>query len=96
MARGVNKVILIGNLGDEPTIRTTSTGKSVATISMVTNESRRNAETGEYTEFAEWHHVVLWGKLADVAKQYLHKGSQVYIEGKLRTRSYMDKQNQKR
>ena len=84
MARGINKVILIGNLGDEPTIRTTS------------NEMRRNAETGEYIETAEWHHVVLWGKLADVAKQYLHKGSQIYIEGKLRTRSYTDKQNQKR
>ncbi|MDY6322372.1 MAG: single-stranded DNA-binding protein [Succinivibrio sp.] len=96
MARGVNKVILIGNLGDEPTLRTTTTGKNVATISMVTNESRRNAETGEYTEFAEWHHVVMWGKLADIAKQYLHKGSQIYVEGKLRTRSYMDKQNQKR
>lgn len=96
MARGVNKVILIGNLGDEPTVRTTSTGKSVATISMVTNEMRRNADTGEYIETAEWHHVVLWGKLADVAKQYLHKGSQIYIEGKLRTRSYTDKQNQKR
>ncbi len=54
MARGVNKVILIGNLGDEPTVRTTNTGRSVASISMVTNESRRNAETGEYTEFAEW------------------------------------------
>lgn len=96
MARGVNKVILIGNLGDEPTVRTTSTGKSVATISMVTNEMRRNADTGEYIETAEWHHVVLWGKLADVAKQYLNKGSQIYIEGKLRTRSYTDKQNQKR
>lgn len=96
MARGVNKVILIGNLGDEPTVRTTNTGRSVASISMVTNESRRNAETGEYTEFAEWHRVTMWGKLADIAKQYLHKGSQIYIEGKLRTRSYQDKDNQKR
>ena len=96
MARGVNKVILIGNLGDEPTVRTTNTGRSVASISMVTKESRRNAETGEYTEFAEWHRVTMWGKLADIAKQYLHKGSQIYIEGKLRTRSYQDKDNQKR
>ena len=96
MARGVNKVILIGNLGDEPTVRTTNTGRSVASISMVTNESRRNAETGEYTEFAEWHRVTMWGKLADIAKQYLHKGSQIYVEGKLRTRSYQDKDNQKR
>lgn len=95
MARGVNKVILIGNLGDEPTIRTTNTGRNVASISMVTNESRRNAETGEYTEFAEWHRVTMWGKLADIAKQYLHKGSQIYVEGKLRTRSY-DKDGIKR
>lgn len=95
MARGINKVILIGNLGDEPTVRKTHNGNSVANISMVTNEMRRN-ENGEYAEFAEWHRVVLWGRLADVAAQYLHKGSQVYIEGKLRTRSYMDKQNQKR
>lgn len=96
MARGINKVILIGNLGDEPTCRTTHSGVSVTNISMVTNEVRRNLETGENTEFAEWHRVVMWGRLADIAKQYLHKGSQVYIEGKLRTRSYVDKQGQKR
>lgn len=95
MARGINKVILIGNLGDEPTCRKTHNGNSVANISMVTNEARRS-ETGEFVEFAEWHRVVLWGKLADVAQQYLHKGSQVYIEGKLRTRSYQDKMGQKR
>ncbi len=94
MARGVNKVILIGNLGDEPTVRQTTSGRSVASISMVTNEVRRNSETGEYTEFAEWHRVTMWNKLAEIAGQYLHKGSQVYIEGKLRTRSY-DKDGQK-
>ncbi len=94
MARGVNKVILIGNLGDEPTVRQTTSGKSVASISMVTNEMRRNSETGEYTEFAEWHRVTMWNKLAEIAGQYLHKGSQIYIEGKLRTRSY-DKDGQK-
>ncbi len=96
MPRGINKVILIGNLGDEPLCRTTHNGTSVTNISMVTNEMRRSMETGEYTEFAEWHRVVMWGRLADIAKQYLHKGSQVYIEGKLRTRSYLDKQGQKR
>lgn len=96
MARGVNKVILIGNLGDEPLCRTTHSGCSVTNISMVTNEVRRNIDTGETTEYAEWHRVVMWGKLADIAKQYLHKGSQIYIEGKLRTRSFMDKQGQKR
>lgn len=95
MARGVNKVILIGTLGDEPIVRTTSSGRTVAQLSLVTNEMRRNGETGDYTEFAEWHRVVLWNKLADIAKQYLHKGSQVYVEGKLRTRSY-DKDGQKR
>ncbi len=96
MARGINKVILIGNLGNEPLCRTTHTGTSVTNISMVTNEVRRNMETGETTEYAEWHRVVMWGRLADIAKQYLHKGSQVYIEGKLRTRTYMDKQGQNR
>ncbi len=96
MARGVNKVILIGNLGDEPLCRTTHSGSSVTNISMVTNEVRRNIDTGEYTEYAEWHRVVMWGKLADIARQYLHKGSQIYVEGKLRTRSFMDKQGQKR
>lgn len=96
MARGVNKVILIGNLGDEPLCRTTHSGCSVTNISMVTNEVRRNIDTGETTEYAEWHRVVMWGKLADIAKQYLHKGSQIYVEGKLRTRSFMDKQGQKR
>ena len=96
MARGVNKVILIGNLGDEPLCRTTHSGCSVTNISMVTNEVRRNIDTGGTTEYAEWHRVVMWGKLADIAKQYLHKGSQIYVEGKLRTRSFMDKQGQKR
>lgn len=96
MARGVNKVILIGNLGDEPDLRTTGSGTSVVNISMVTNEVRRNIENGSTTEIAEWHRVVMWGKLADIAKQYLHKGSQIYVEGKLRTRSYTDKQNVKR
>ena len=96
MARGLNKVLLIGNLGDEPTIRTTSTGKNVVTISMVTNDIHRNLETGETVETAEWHRVVMWNKMAETAHKYLHKGSQIYVEGKLRTRSYMDSNNQKR
>ena len=96
MARGVNKVILIGNLGDEPLCRSTHSGCSVTNISMVTNEVRRNIDTGETTEFPEWHRVVMWGKLADIAKQYLHKGSQIYVEGKLRTRTFQDKQGIKR
>ena len=96
MARGVNKVILIGNLGDEPSFRTTNSGTAVVNISMVTNEMRRNIETGQQTELAEWHRAVMWGQLAEIAHQWLHKGSQIYIEGKLRTRSYTDKQNIKR
>ncbi len=96
MTRGVNKVILIGNLGDEPVFRTTGSGTSVANVSMVTNEVRRNAESGQMTEIAEWHRVVLWGRLAEIAKKWLHKGSLVYIEGKLRSRSFTDKQNVKR
>ena len=96
MARGVNKVILIGNLGDEPTFKQTSTGTAVANISMVTNEVRRSMDTQQTTEFAEWHRVVMWGKLAEIAHQWLHKGSQIYVEGKLRTRSYTDKQGVKR
>lgn len=96
MARGVNKVILIGNLGEEPAFRTTNSNTAVVNISMVTNEVRRNIETGQTTELAEWHRVVMWGKLAEIAHQWLHKGSQIYIEGKLRTRSYTDKQGTKR
>ena len=96
MTRGVNKVILIGNLGDEPVFRTTGSGTSVANVSMVTNEVRRNAESGQMTEIAEWHRVVLWGRLAEIAQKWLHKGSLVYIEEKLRTRSFTDKQNVKK
>lgn len=94
MARGLNKVLLIGTLGDEPTIRTTPSGKNVATLSIVTNEARRNVDTGEVIETSEWHHIVMWNKLAETANKYLHKGSLIYVEGKLRTRSY-DKNGQK-
>ncbi|MCR5536457.1 MAG: single-stranded DNA-binding protein [Succinivibrio sp.] len=87
---------MIGNLGDEPVIRKTSNGNSVANFSMVTNELRRNTQTGESTEFAEWHRIVLWNRLAEVAEQYMHKGSRIYLEGKIRNRSYVDKNNQKK
>lgn len=96
MPRGLNKVILIGNLGDEPVIRKTNTGSSVANFSMVTNEVRRNTQTGESTEYAEWHRIVLWNKLAETAEHYMHKGSRIYLEGKIRNRSYLDKNNQKK
>ena len=88
--RGVNKVILIGSLGDEPIMKTTNGGKNVAQLSVATNEQHKD-QNGQYAEVAEWHRVVLWDKLADIAKQYLHKGTQVYLEGRLRTRKYTDK-----
>ena len=94
--RGINKVILIGTLGDEPLCRQTASGLPVANLSLVTGETRRSPETGQNTEFAEWHRVVLWSRLAEIARDYLHKGGQIYVEGRLRTRSYQDKQNQKR
>ena len=96
MARGINKVILIGNMGEDPIIRQTNSGLMVANLSLVTNDMKRNPENGQTTEIAEWHRIVLFGKLAEIAQSYLHKGSQIYIEGRLKTRTYQDKQNQKR
>ncbi|MCR3931392.1 single-stranded DNA-binding protein, partial [Aeromonas caviae] len=84
--KGINKVILIGNLGQDPEIRYTSGGMAIATLSLATSESWRDKQTGEQKERTEWHRVVLVGKLAEVAGQYLKKGSQVYVEGKLQTR----------
>lgn len=96
MARGINKVFLIGNLGDDPTIRTTASGINVANISMVTNEQHKNTQTGQVEETAQWHRVVLWGKTAEIAKKYLKKGSQIFIEGKIQTNSFTDKNGVKR
>jgi len=84
---GVNKVILVGHLGQNPTVRHLEGGKAVATFSMATNESYKNKE-GEKVEHTEWHNIVIWGKLAEVAEQHFKKGMQLYIEGKLSTRSY--------
>lgn len=86
----LNKVILIGNLGKDPEIRTTTTGQSIATFSIATGEKFKN-RSGEWEERTEWHNVVLWGKLAETARDYLHKGKQVYIEGKLQTRKWEGK-----
>lgn len=96
MSRGINKVILIGNTADEPILRQTSTGLAVAHVTMVTNEVRRNPESGQTVETAEWHRIVLFGKLAEISNNYLRKGTQLYIEGRLKTHSYVDKQNIKR
>lgn len=87
---GINKVILVGRLGDDPTIRYMPSGGAVANITLATSESWRNKATGEQKEKVEWHRVVLFGKLAEVAGEYLKKGSQVYIEGKLNTRKWTD------
>jgi len=89
-SRGVNKVILVGNLGQDPEIRYMPNGGAVANITLATSESWRDKATGEQKEKTEWHRVVLFGKLAEVAGEYLKKGSQVYIEGKLNTRKWTD------
>ena len=91
MANGFNRVQLIGNLGDEPTVRNTSTGTTVANINLAINETRRDQQTGNLINETEWVRVVAFGRTAEIMQQYLHKGSQVHIEGKLRTRSYEDK-----
>ena len=89
-SRGVNKVILVGNLGQDPEVRYMPNGGAVANITLATSESWRDKQTGETKEKTEWHRVVLFGKLAEVAAEYLRKGSQVYIEGALQTRKWTD------
>jgi single-strand DNA-binding protein len=92
---GVNKVILIGNLGKEPEIRRLDTGRAVANFSLATSETYKN-KNGEKVTSTEWHNIVLWTPLAEIAEKYLHKGNQVYIEGKITTRSYDDKDGNKK
>lgn len=87
---GVNKVILIGRMGDNPTVKYTAQGAAVTNITLATSENWRDKQTGENKEITEWHRVVLFGKLAEVAGEYLRKGSQVYIEGQLKTRKWQD------
>ena len=96
MARGINKVILVGNLGADPETRAMPSGSTVANLRIATSESWRDKQTGEQQERTEWHRVALFGRLAEVAAEYLKKGSQVYIEGSLRTRKWTDKQGQER
>ncbi|MRT25180.1 single-stranded DNA-binding protein SSB1 [Enterobacteriaceae bacterium RIT697] len=95
-SRGVNKVILVGNLGQDPEVRYMPNGGAVANITLATSESWRDKTTGENKEITEWHRVVLFGKLAEVAGEYLRKGSQVYIEGQLRTRKWTDQAGQEK
>jgi len=92
---GINKVILIGNMGKDPEIRSLENGVKVASFSLATSESYKNKE-GQKVEQTEWHNIVMWRGLAEVAEKYLKKGSQIYLEGKIRTRSWDDKEGNKR
>jgi single-strand DNA-binding protein len=96
MARGVNKVILIGNLGQDPDTKYMPSGSAVTNLRIATSESFKDKETGQQQERTEWHSVAMFGRLAEIAGEYLRKGSQVYIEGRLRTRKWQDKQGQDR
>ena len=91
MSRGVNKVILVGNLGQKPEIRYTATQTAVANLSIATTESWKDKESGENRDKTEWHRVVFFGNLAEIAEKYLDKGSSVYVEGKIQTRKWQDK-----
>jgi single-strand DNA-binding protein len=91
MARGINKVILVGNLGSDPEVRYTASGDAVANVNVATAESWKDKQTGEKQERTEWHRVVMFKRLGEIAGEYLKKGSQVYIEGKLQTRKWQDK-----
>ena len=93
---GINKVIIVGFLGNAPEIRTIPNGDAVANISVATSESWTDKNTGEKKEVTEWHRIVIYRKLAEIAAQYLHKGSQVYVEGRLKTRKWQDNNGQDR
>jgi len=92
---GVNKVLLIGNLGKDPEVRTLESGAKVANFPLATTESYKN-KNGERVDTTEWHNIVLWRGLADVAENYLKKGNQIFVEGKIKTRSWEDKEGNKR
>jgi len=96
MARGINKVILIGNLGADPEVKYTGTGNAVTNLRIATTENWKDRNTGEQVERTEWHNIVLYGRTAEVAGEYLRKGSQIYIEGRLQTRKWQDKEGQDR
>ena len=96
MARGINKVILVGNLGRDPEIKYTASGAAIANITVATSESWNDKQTGEKVEKTEWHRVVAFQRLAEIMGEYLKKGSQVYIEGKLQTRKWQDQSGQDR
>jgi len=91
MARGVNKAIIIGNLGNDPEVRYMPSGSAVANVSVATTDSWRDKQSGEQVERTEWHRVVFFSRLAEIAGEYLRKGSKVYVEGRLQTRKYQDR-----
>ena len=95
MARGINKVILVGNLGNDPDVKYTQGGMAICTLSVATTTSRKDKD-GQYVDKTEWHRVKLFGRLGEVAGEYLQKGRQVYIEGSLRTRKWQDKEGRDR
>ena len=96
MGQGVNKVILVGNLGNNPDTRSTKSGAMVTNISVATSETWKDKQTGEQQKRTEWHKVVFHGRLAEIAAQYLTKGSKIYLEGSLRTNDWQDKEGNKR
>ena len=93
MARGVNKAIIVGNLGRDPEVRYTANGSAVANVTVATSESWKDKQSGERQERTEWHRVVFFGRLAEIAEEYLKKGAQVYIEGSIRTQKWQDKES---
>jgi len=96
MSRGVNKVILLGNIGQDPQTRAMPSGKTVVNLRLATSKQWRDKQTGENKEATEWHTVVMFDRLAEIAAEYLRKGSQIYVEGELRTRKWQDKEGQDR
>ena len=96
MARGVNKVILVGNLGNDPEVKYMPSGNAVCNITLATSESWKDKTTGQQQERTEWHRVVFFNKLGEIAGEYLRKGSQIYIEGALRTRKWQDSEGKDR
>ena len=91
MARGLNKVMLIGHLGKDPDVRYSASGQAVANITLATSESWKDKNTGDKQERTEWHRVVFFGRLAEIAGEYLKKGMQIYVGGRLQTRKWQDK-----
>jgi len=96
MARGINKVILVGTLGADPDTRYTPSNAAVTNLSLATNESWKDKQSGEQKEKTEWHRIVMFNRLAEIASEYLRKGSQIYIEGKIQTRKWEDKEGKDR